>query len=51
MSKKIVLLHTQFSKVLNEEMKSHGIKSSEFMLCCHIKHDSYSSVKKVAMNA
>ncbi len=46
---KNVVLHKQFSKVLNEEMKSHGIKSSEFMLSCHIKHDSYNFVKKAAM--
>ncbi len=49
MEKKIVVMHKRFSVVFNEELKAHGIKSGEFMLSCPIKHDNYSSVKKVAI--
>lgn len=47
MGKKIVVLHKRFSVVFNEELKSHNIKSKEFMLSCKIGHDNYSGVKKV----
>ena len=49
MEKKIVVMHKRFSTVFNEELKAHGIKSREFMQSCHIKHDNYSGVKKVAI--
>lgn len=49
MKKKIVVMHKRFSTVFNEELKAHGITSSEFMLSCPIKHDNFSGVKKVAI--
>ena len=49
MEKKNVVMHKRFSTVFNEELKAHGITSREFMMSCHIKHDNYSGVKKVAI--
>lgn len=49
MKKEIVVMHKRFSAVFNEELKAHGIKAKDFMLNCHINHDTYSCVKKVAM--
>ncbi len=46
MEKKIVVMHKRFSTVFNEELKAHGIKSSEFMLSCPLSMTTSAELKR-----